>query len=61
MDDECNEDGVENYVWSNDKAAVTENSNNSQHHSETGIRINSPSSDKDETVQDDVVSEIIYH
>ena len=59
MDAEYNEDGDEHHVWSDENAAVTNNSDSSQYHSKTGTRINSLSSDRDETVQDDVVSEII--
>ena len=63
MDDEYNEDGDEDRVWNDEDAAVTNNSDSSQYCSKTGTRINSPSSNRDsgrdETVQDDVVSEII--
>ena len=63
MDDEYNEDGDEDRVWSDEDAAVTNDSDSSQYRSKAGTRINSPSSDRDsgrdKTVQDDVVSEII--
>ena len=63
MDDEYNEDGDEDHVWSDEDAAVTNDSDSSQYRSKARTRINSPSSDRDsgrdETVQDDVVSEII--
>ena len=65
MDDEYNEDGDEDHVWRDEEAAVTNDSDSSQNSSKTGTRINSPSSDKDsnrdEAVQDDVVSEIICY
>ena len=47
IDDEYNKDGDEDRVWSDEEAAVTNDSDSSQYCSKTGTRINSPSSDRD--------------